>query len=156
MNSRAINKITIDYQFPILRLDDVFDQLCGVTIFSKIVLIFRMRPEDEWKTTFKSRDSLHKWLAMAFGLSDAPSTLRFMNHIFKPRIGSSIVVYFDDILVYNKIEGRRHRSNPNLKKLLQPIVSSINYNLEKLELEGCFPRSHTLSAVLRFPLQEEL
>ena len=103
-----LNKMIVKNKYPLPRIDDLFDQLKGASVFSKIELRFgyhqlRMKDMDVHKTTFRTWYGHYEFLVMSFGLTNVPTTfMDLMSLVFRPYVDRFVVVFIDDILVYSK------------------------------------------------------
>ncbi|GKD87911.1 putative reverse transcriptase domain-containing protein [Tanacetum coccineum] len=113
---RELNKLTVKNRYPLPRIDDLFDQLQGSSVYSKIDLRsgyhqLRVRDEDIPKTAFKTRYRHYEFQVMPFGLTNAPAVfMDLMNRVCKPYLDKFVIVFIDDILIYsrNKEEHANH------------------------------------------------
>nr|CAE02265.2 OSJNBb0049I21.5 [Oryza sativa Japonica Group] len=107
---RSLNEVTIKNKYPLPRIDDLFDQLKGAKVFSKIDLRsgyhqLKIRTGDIPKTAFSTRYGLYKFTVMSFGLTNAPAYfMNLMNKVFMDYLDKFMVVFIDDILIYSKDE----------------------------------------------------
>ncbi|KAL0554093.1 hypothetical protein IC582_008004 [Cucumis melo] len=127
---RELNKVTVKNRYPLPRIDDLFDQLQGATVFSKIDLRsgyhqLRIRDGDIPKTAFRSRYGHYEFVVMSFGLTNAPTVfMDSMNRVFKDFLDSFVIVFIDDILIYSKTEAEHEE---HLHQVLETLRANKLY-----------------------------
>ncbi|WVZ84938.1 hypothetical protein U9M48_031905 [Paspalum notatum var. saurae] len=111
-------------KYPLPRIDDLFDQLQGACVFSKIDLRsgyhqLKIRPSDIAKTAFTTKYSLYEYTVISFGLTNAPAYfMQLMNSVFMDYLDKFVVVFIDNILIYSKTEAEHEE---HLRLILQRL-----------------------------------
>ncbi|GJX21502.1 reverse transcriptase domain-containing protein [Tanacetum coccineum] len=100
---RELNKLTVKNRYPLPRIDDLFDQLQGSSVYSKIDLRsgyhrLRVCDEDIPKTAFRTRYGHYEFQVMPFGLTNAPAVfMDLMNRVCRPYLDKFVIVFIDTL-----------------------------------------------------------
>ncbi|GKF25799.1 putative reverse transcriptase domain-containing protein, partial [Tanacetum coccineum] len=119
---RELNNLAVKNRYPLPRIDDLFDQLQGSSVYSKIDLRsgyhqLRVREEDIPKTAFQNRYGHYEFQVMPFGLTKSPAVfMDLMNRVCKPFLDKFVFVFIDDILIYSK---NKKEHEEHLKAVLE-------------------------------------
>jgi hypothetical protein len=110
VDCHSLNEVTIKNRYPLPQIDDLFDQLRGACMFSKINLRsgyhqLKIRASDIPKIAFITIYGLYEYTVMSFGLTNPPSYVMYlMNKVFMEYLDNFVVVFINDILIYSKDE----------------------------------------------------
>nr|GEZ19291.1 putative reverse transcriptase domain-containing protein [Tanacetum cinerariifolium] len=157
---QELNKLTVNNRYPLPRIDDLFDQLQGSSVYSKIDLRLGyhqlgVREEDISKTAFRARYGHYEFLVMSFGVTNAPTVfMDLMNRVCKPYLDKFVIVFIDDILRYSKNK-QEHEEHLKLilellkKEQLYAKFSKCEFWIPKLQFLGHVIDSQGLAGYYR-------
>ena len=134
---RQLNRVTIKNRYLLPRIDDLFDQLRGARVYSKIDLCtsyhqLRVREADIPKTAFRTRYGHFEFTVMPFGFPNAPvAFMDLMIRVFQPYLDQFVVVFVDDILIYSQTEVKHE--------------DHLRIVLQLLRIINCMPSSVSVS-----------
>ncbi|XP_021722872.1 uncharacterized protein LOC110690361 [Chenopodium quinoa] len=146
-----LNNVTVKNKYPLPRIDDLFDQLKGASVFSKINLRSRYHQlkvanKDIPKTAFRTRYGHYEFTIMPFGLTNAPAIfMDLMNRVFHEYLDTFVVMFIDDILVYSRNEEEHAQHLEPFWKLVE--VTSGHYICK----EGISVDPAKIKAVSKWP-----
>ncbi|GBG60974.1 hypothetical protein CBR_g18571 [Chara braunii] len=146
---RKLNAQTVKNAGPLPHIDDLLERLGGAKYFSKLDLKsgyhqISIRPNDRYKSAFKTRYTRFEWMVMPFGLTNAPATFQAaMTNEFRTMLDRFVLVYLDDILVYSRsLEDHREHLRRVLETLRRAKYKANNDKCEfvrqELEYVGHF------------------
>ena len=121
---RGLNNVTVKNKYPLPHIDELFDQLQGARVYSKLDLQqgyhqLKIREDDIPKTAFRTRYGHYEFVVMPFGLTNAPAAfMDLMHRVFRPYLDKFVVIFIDDILIYSK-DQEEHKDH--LRTVLQVL-----------------------------------
>eukprot|EP00731_Ephydatia_muelleri_P035738 Em0153g13a len=133
---RKLNAVTTKDAYPLPRIDDTLDTLCGSKWFSTLDLLsgywqVEMSPEDRHKTAFCTPQGLFEFKVMPFGLCNAPATFqRLMDLVLAGLQWSKCLVYLDDVILLGTTFGE-HLDN------IRAVFDRIRQGGLKLRADKC-------------------
>ncbi|KAL0536747.1 hypothetical protein IC582_025707 [Cucumis melo] len=153
IDCRELNKVTVKNRYPLPRIDDLFDQLQGATVFSKIDLRsgyhqLKIKDGDVLKTAFRSRYGHYEFIVMSFRLTNAPAVfMDLMNRVFRKFLDTFLIVFIDDILIYSKTEAEYEKHLCMVLQTLQDNKLYAKFSKCEFRLKQMFFLGHVVSKV---------
>eukprot|EP00253_Pinus_taeda_P011610 PITA_11610 len=171
---RQLNKLTIKNKYPLPRIDEIFDQVKGAKVFSKIDLRsgyhqIRIKDEDIAKTAFRTRYGHYEFVVLPFGLTNAPATFMcLMNSVFHQFLDKFVLIFIDDILIYSR---SKEEHEEHLRMVLQTLrehqlyakLSKCDFYKEEIQYlghviskEGIAVDPEKIKTILEWPVPKDV